>query len=85
VLPVAIKNKNMAEDNDSNTPDVIGKAGSAIGIGEKMGCLLLNLGCLLLILAIASLIAMALDVVNNPLKAISALLGSLWTSLTGGK
>ena len=80
-----IKNKNMAEDNDSTIQGAVGKAGSAIGIGEKMGCLLLNLGCLFLILAIASLIAMAVDVVDNPLNAISSLLGSLWTALTGGK
>ena len=75
----------MAEDNDSTIQGAVGKAGSAIGIGEKMGCLLLNLGCLFLILAIASLIAMIMHVVNNPLETIAKLLGSLWTTLTGGK
>jgi len=44
-----------------------------------------NLGCLLIIIALASLIAMIVGVVTNPLEAIKALLGSIWGAITGTK
>jgi len=67
------------------TPRNIDGAKKSVGLGETMGVSFLNIGCLLLILAVLVLIAMMLNVVENPLASISSLLGSIWTALTGSK
>lgn len=51
---------------------------------EPMGCCLLNIVYFILILSALSLVAMIVSGIANPLKAIKAILGSLWCSAIGG-
>ena len=74
-------------------PDAIKKLGgekvkqesAMLRILESAGCGCLNLGCLFLIIAAMSLIAMIVSGIENPLKLIQAIFGSLWSYFTGGK
>jgi len=54
-------------------------------IAEPMGLACCDLGCLFIIIAAASLVAMLLGVISNPLEAIKNMLGGLWHALSGGK
>jgi len=52
-------------------------------VGEPMGCCILNLAALFVFIAALSVIALIVKVIDNPLDAISTLLGWLWGSITG--
>ena len=67
------------------TPRNLEAAKKYVGLTEKMAVVGLNLGCLILILFALSLVAMIVAAIDNPLKAISAIFGSLWQAITGGK
>ena len=58
-------------------------AGTAFGIVEVMGLLLLDLAFLLIILVFASLIALMADIVENPLSYIGEMLGMVWHAIKG--
>lgn len=51
---------------------------------EPMGCCLLNIVYFILILSALSLVAMIVSGIENPMKAIKAILGSLWCAAIGG-
>jgi hypothetical protein len=66
------------------TPRNIEGAKKSVGMTEGMGVACLNIGCLIIVLSALSLVAMIVSGVTNPLKAISAIFGSLWCAVIGG-
>lgn len=63
------------------TPRNLESAKKYVGLTEKMGVVVINILGLVLILFVLSLVAMIVAAIDNPLKAISALFGSLWQAL----
>lgn len=66
------------------TPRNLESAKKYVGLTEKMAVVGLNLLVLILILLVLSLVAMIVAAIDNPLKAISAIFGSLWQAIFGG-
>jgi len=66
------------------TPRNLEGAKKSVGMTEGMAVVGLNLGCFLIVLAALSLVSMIVAGITNPLKAISAVFGSLWCAAIGG-
>lgn len=56
----------------------------SVSVVEKMGCACLNMGCLLLVIAIASVIAMIVSAISNPIQTSVSVLGDLLCAAVGG-
>ncbi len=55
------------------------KAGNSIGLVEKMGVGCADLGCLIILIAAVALIALLLQIIENPLKFLTQNLGFVWS------
>jgi len=66
------------------TPRNLEGAKKSVGMAEGMAVTGLNLGCLILVIGVLSLVAMIVSGIENPMKAIKAIFGTIWCSVIGG-